>query len=86
MFEEYKLTKTIFPLSPQQVTELGNNDIVVSLSVFNKLFNKNLVASDFDAYAGDYAGAYDDLLKTSEGNYTISLQVLNNVDSCFVTY
>jgi len=85
-FEEYKLTKTIFPLSSQQVTELGNNDIVVSLSVFNKLFNKNLVASDFDTYAGDYAGAYDDLLKTSEGNYTISLQVLNNVDSTQETY
>ena len=68
-------TMTIFPLGENQVSKLAEGEVIVSLPVYNKLFNKNLTVADFETYSSDYAGAYQNLLKTYTENYNIEMKV-----------
>lgn len=91
-YEEYKHVKRIFPLATEQIVELGSREVVISLPVFNKLFVENeideLHAFDFAGIdVDDYTTAFE-LLKsrTNAENFTISLQVLDDVNSTVEEY
>ena len=91
-YEETRFRKTIFPLGTQQIADLGSKDVIVSLSVFNKLFVENesdeLYASDFEGFAlDDYTAVYDFIkTKTTAEDFTISLQVLDDINSTVEDY